>query len=65
MTELLAPERAAELLSVSQQTLANWRVRGCGPRFFKVGRAVRYDRQDLAEWLLANRRRSTSEISAA
>jgi hypothetical protein len=43
------------------QTLARWRVEGRGPRFFKLGSRVRYDRADLDTWLESQRRRSTSD----
>jgi hypothetical protein len=38
---------AAELLGVSPKTLEAWRARGAGPRYTRVGRLVRYRREDL------------------
>jgi hypothetical protein len=32
-------------------TLSDWRVKGIGPRFRKVGRLVRYHLDDLDLWL--------------
>ncbi len=32
-------------------TLRYWRQRGEGPRSFKLGRRVVYDRSDLATWI--------------
>lgn len=46
--DLLDESEAATKLSVAVQTLRNWRWRGEGPRFVKLGkRAVRYRRGDL------------------
>lgn len=49
--DLLRPADAAALLKVSQQTLANWRWRGEGPAFVRLGRLVRYRASDLATWI--------------
>lgn len=37
-------------LQVPEQTLAIWRMKGYGPRHFKVGRHVRYRLADIIEW---------------
>lgn len=42
---------AATRLGVEASTLANWRWRGVGPAFLKVGGRVRYRLCDLASWL--------------
>lgn len=59
--ELLTVAGAAEMLGLSASCLNKWRITGQGPAWHRCGRAVRYARSDLAEWLAANRRRSTSE----
>ncbi len=50
--KLLTPERVAELLGVTTQTLAVWR---CEKRYnlpyVKVGRLVRYPQSAVAEFL--------------
>ncbi len=48
---LLWPEQVAEVLGVPVGTLANWRYQGRGPAFVKVGRHVRYRRNDVARWI--------------
>jgi excisionase family DNA binding protein len=58
---LLYEQEAAHFLSLSVRTLQAWRVRGGGPRFCKIGRAVRYRRSDLATWVDAQIRTSTSD----
>lgn len=50
--DLLDEREAAAILAVSIQTLRNWRWRGEGPRFRKIGlRLVRYSRADLLAFI--------------
>lgn len=58
---LMDPQHAAASLGVAVSTLARWRVDGTGPRWFKLGSRVRYDRSDLYGWVDAQGRRSTSD----
>ena len=51
--ELLTPKEAAQFLRVSVSFLAKARMRGDGPRYRKLSRAVRYLRFDLSDWLKA------------
>ena len=59
MAEAFAPETlldtaaAAKRLGVSQSFLAKARMNGTGPRYRKLGRAVRYAQADLDHWLRA------------
>lgn len=49
--EYMSPETAAKYLDVSINTLSDWRTKGTGPAFKRLGpRLVRYRRQDLDEW---------------
>jgi len=43
------------------KTLRNWRVRGEGPKFLKIGRLVRYRLSDVLAWEEASLRSSTSD----
>jgi excisionase family DNA binding protein len=52
--ELLTPEKVAAYLQIPRQTLYAWRTRGRGPRSLKVGRHVRYRREDVEAWLTYN-----------
>jgi hypothetical protein len=56
--------QAAEFLGVSVRTLQSWRVRGGGPLYVKIGRAVRYRQRVLAAFQEAHTVSSTSEASA-
>jgi hypothetical protein len=67
MDEFLTPKQAAEFLGLAVGTLANWRVRGAGPRFFRLGGArgghIRYDRADLMAFARAKPCLSTSQAA--
>ncbi len=40
----------AKHLSMPPKTLAEWRSRGTGPRYLKIGRHVRYRWADVLAW---------------
>ena len=48
---LLTAKQAARYLSISTKWLANQRWQGTGPKFLKVGGAVRYRQSDLDSYL--------------
>lgn len=50
-SRLLSVKDVADYLGVPRQTLYAWRHKGEGPRCLKVGRYLRYRRQDLEAWL--------------
>jgi predicted DNA-binding transcriptional regulator AlpA len=58
---LLHPRDAAKMLGVSISWLAKSRLRGDGPRYVKIGRAVRYPESSLREYVKSRMRGSTSE----
>ncbi len=54
--DLLDEREAAAILRTSVQTLRNWRWRGEGPHFRKIGaRMVRYRRADLEAFIEGGR----------
>jgi len=55
---------AADFLRCSTFSLNKWRLTGNGPKFVFVGRRVRYRAADLAAFVAASTRRSTSEIDS-
>ena len=59
--ELLTPKDAANFLCVSPSWLAKARMRGDGPPYVKLGRAIRYREGALLQWLRSRQRLSTSE----
>jgi predicted DNA-binding transcriptional regulator AlpA len=58
---LLTPKEAAKFLRLSESFLAKARMRGDGPRYRKLSRAVRYSMSDLVAWLKACAKTSTAE----
>lgn len=64
MTQLLDEKQAAALLKLSVKCLQGWRVRGGGPPFVKLGRAVRYEVPALEAFVQEAVRRSTSDPGA-
>ena len=56
---LLHETEVAKILSMKVSTLRRWRWSGDGPRFIKVGAAVRYDPQTLKDYLAERERSST------
>jgi helix-turn-helix protein len=61
---LKTTEQTAVVLGFHPGFLAKARLTGTGPRFLKIGRAVRYRRTDVDAWLSDKARNSTSEIRA-
>jgi hypothetical protein len=53
-------ETAAEL-GIAPGTLDNWRVKGCGPHFVKVGGCIKYRDEDIQAYITSRIRRSTSD----
>lgn len=60
---LMNEHQAAALLSVAVKTLRNWRCRGDGPKFVKLGggKLVRYRESDLVAFIELDVRASTSD----
>ena len=58
---LLTGREAAALVRLSERTLERHRTAGTGPRFCELGRAIRYRRRDLLDWIERAARQSTSE----
>ena len=61
----LDSDEAADDLGLQRTTLEAWRCRGGGPRFVKLGRAVRYRQADLDEWIESRIRENTVNGEAA
>ncbi len=57
---LLTPLETATSLGVSLSWLAKARLRGDGPLYIKLGRAVRYHESSIRDYLKACTRSSTS-----
>jgi hypothetical protein len=58
-------EQAAKFLNgIKPKTLDNWRHRGCGPAYIKIGARIGYLEKDLIAFLERRRFTSTSDYAA-
>ena len=51
----LDESETAKQVGVTKATLANWRWRGDGPAYLKIGRTVVYLQADIDEWKASQR----------
>jgi predicted site-specific integrase-resolvase len=52
--QLLTEREAADQLRIAPKTLTRWRWAGKGPRFHKIGGAVRYSEADVLAFIAAS-----------
>jgi predicted DNA-binding transcriptional regulator AlpA len=58
---VLTPKEAAQRLRLSSSWLAKARMRGDGPPYIQIGRAIRYTEAALIQWMKSRQRLSPSE----
>lgn len=58
--EFVDTAAASLFTGLSEKTLTTWRSRNRGPRYYKVGRAVRYAIADLRDFMSRSPRNATS-----
>jgi predicted DNA-binding transcriptional regulator AlpA len=63
MDRAYTEEELAGHLGLSPKTLAYWRARGKGPKYFRAGKHVRYRESAIVEWEKAQEREATSARS--
>jgi len=61
VAQRLNNSEAAAYLGLKAATLEKWRVVGSGPPFVKIGRLVRYRKEDLDAFMQVRIRNSTSD----
>lgn len=59
-TNLRTPSDVAATYGMETSTLAQWRYKGYGPKFVKLGRKIFYRQQDIDAFIDANVHQSTS-----
>lgn len=62
MTTPAAPMTTEEVAASTRTpaaTLRYWRWRGIGPRSYKLGRRVVYDRNDVERWIAEQKKATT------
>lgn len=62
---MVTPTELATELGIPVKTLAEWRSRGLGPAYVKVGRHVRYRREAIDDWEAKQTRQPAGEATAA
>ena len=63
--KVLNTHEAAAVIGLSASLLNKLRCHGGGPRYIKLGRAVRYDAADLHEWITCRKRAHTNDNTPA
>ena len=53
VTPFLTETQAAARLGLAPKTLRNWRSRGDGPGYLRLGSVIRYHLEELDGWALA------------
>jgi predicted DNA-binding transcriptional regulator AlpA len=61
---LLTQRETASLLRLSERTLERYRVSGTGPKFVRLGHAIRYCLTDIEAFIALRTVGSTSEQTA-
>lgn len=62
LESLIFPDYLAQKLGLTERALADWRAKGTGPKFIRLGgRRVAYRPEDVDSWLLSQVRASTLE----
>ena len=54
MENLLSTKELSEYLNISEKTLIQYRLKGIGPRYVKIGHLVRYRKVDADQWVVRN-----------
>lgn len=65
MDKLLSADELAELVGVPPKTLADWRTRGIGPAYVRIGRHVRYRPADVEAWLQSRTGTCPADVATA
>ena len=60
--ELLTEKQLAKYLAITLSCCRKWRLLNEGPPFLKIGRLVRYQTNDVHEWL-SKRRQGNSRLN--
>ena len=58
--QLMTEKDVASLICITPRALQNWRLRGGGPEYIKIGRSVRYQRSDVMQFINERKKRHSS-----
>lgn len=62
--QLLTTEEVAEYLAVPVRTIYRWRAHGTAPVGYRVGKHIRFRREDVDQWLTQQRDDRTPDAAA-
>jgi len=62
--DMLSPPDLSEEIDIPEATLAQWRSRGTGPEYMRIGRHVRYRRSAVDQWYSRQTIRTTMDGAA-
>ena len=51
VSQMLTEKQVSHRLNVSQAALRKWRWEGSGPGYLRLGKCIRYRKEDLDKWL--------------
>ena len=51
MKQSISETEAARILGLAVQTLRNWRCQSRGPKYLKLGRAIKYDIYEIEKYM--------------
>ena len=54
MEKLMNTKQLADYLGISESTIVQYRLKGIGPRYVKIGHLVRYRQVDADHWVARN-----------
>jgi hypothetical protein len=61
----LKPEEVAAIVEQTPKTLANWRWKGIGPSYVKLGNVIRYYADDVEEYVRAHYVQTEQSVEAS
>lgn len=59
--QLMTEKDVASLICITPRALQNWRLRGGGPEYVKIGRSVRYQRSDVMQFIDERKKRHSTQ----
>lgn len=59
--QLMTEKDVAGLICITPRALQNWRLRGGGPEYVKIGRSVRYQRRDVMKFIEERKRKHSAQ----
>ena len=62
MAEFISPKQLASELDVPISTTYRWNTEGTGPTIYRIGKHVRYRRDDVDAWLAGKADQQAADV---